>query len=55
MKLCKVKHYLDPLKVTVIETYTPDALVEMFTKQGIEAEVVIDDNYLPAHLKSQAI
>ena len=54
MKLCKVKHYLDPLKVTVIETYTPDALVEMFTKQGIEAEVVINDNYLPASLRVQA-
>ena len=55
MKLCKIKHYLDPLKATVIETYTPDALVKMFTGQGIEAEVVLDDNYLPAHLKSQAI
>ena len=55
MQLCKIKHYLDPLKVTIIETYTPDVLVEMFRAQGIEAEVVLDDNYLPAHLKRQAI
>ena len=55
MQLCKIKHYLDPLKVTIIETYTPDALVEMFTKQGIEAEAVLDGRYLPTHLKSQAI
>jgi hypothetical protein len=38
-----------------MDTYAPDTVCKYLRKQGIEAEVVLNDNYLPAHLKQQAI
>ena len=55
MKLCQITHYLDLFNGVVVDTYFPDALMEMYCKQGVEAVAVYNDNYLPAHLKRQAI
>ena len=54
MKLCQITHYLDPVNGVVVDTYFPDELVEMYCNQGIEAEAVLNDNYLPVWLKDQA-
>ena len=54
MKLCQVKYYLNPFAPLYVDTYEPDDLVARFKHLGIEAEVVINDNYLPASLRVQA-
>ena len=54
MKLCQVKYYLNPFAPLYVDTYEPDRLVLAFERADIEAEVVINDNYLPASLRVQA-
>ena len=53
-KQCQVKYFLNHFAPLYLDTYNPLAVVRAFELSGIEAEIVLDHNYLPAFLKEQA-
>ena len=55
MNLCQVRYYLNPFAPLYMDTYEPDDVVARLKRLGIEAEVVLNGNYLPASLQDQAI